>query len=117
MGFQLRRPVAFGIPKSRFYDRLTLPLASRTTLEIPISWFTDGSRRRLRARIKKKTLNCGINVGTRHVTVRICRDGHERMRESRMATMIERIVTNVDRPDIANVRSRSVRRGRATRRN
>lgn len=30
MGFQLRRPVAFGIPKSRFYDRLILPLVSRT---------------------------------------------------------------------------------------
>lgn len=30
MGFQLRRPVAFGIPKNRFYDRLALPLASRT---------------------------------------------------------------------------------------
>lgn len=63
-----------------------------------------------------KTLNATLSAFD--VTVWICR-GRERGRmcESRGATMIERIVTNVDRPDIANVRSRSVRRERATRRN
>lgn len=86
--------------------------------EIPVSWFTDGPHRCESSNLKKNNgKRSAVDFRSRNNRPDLFANGNGRMCESQAATMIERIVTNVNRPDIANVRSRSVRRKRATRRN